>query len=90
MKWYVSVNEYLTCIKIWNDFNMKNMGDSHDYYLKKDVLLLAVFEKFIDTCLKFYKLDLCHYFSSPGLSWDTILKTTGLKLEKFQTLTCTY
>ena len=66
------------------------MGDSHDYYLKKDVLLLAVFEKFIDTCLKFYKLDLCHYFSSPGLSWDTILKMTGLKLEKFQTLTCTY
>ena len=28
---------------------MKNVGDYHDHYLKKDVLLLAVFEKFIDT-----------------------------------------
>ena len=29
---------------------MKNMGDYHDHYLKKDVLLLVdVFEKFIDT-----------------------------------------
>ena len=44
---------------------MKNMGDYHDHYLKKDVLLLAdVFEKFIDTCLKFYKLNSCHYFIS--------------------------
>ena len=59
------------------------MGDYHDHYLKKDVLLLAdAFEKFIDTCLKFYKLDSCHYFSSPGLSWDAILKMTGEKLEK--------
>ena len=58
---------------------MKNMGDSHNHYLKKDVLLLAdVFEEFIDTCLKFYKLDLCHYFSSPGLSLDAMLKMTGI------------
>ena len=45
------------------------MGQYLDHYLKKNVLLLAdVFEKFIDTGLKFYGLDLCHYFSSPGLS----------------------
>ena len=50
------------------------MDDYHDHYVKKDVLLLAVFEKFIDTCLKFYGLDPCHYFSSPGLSWDAMLK----------------
>ena len=59
------------------------MGDYHNHYLKKDVLLLAdVFEKFIDTCLKFYKLDPCHYFSFPGLSWDAMFKMTGVKLEK--------
>ena len=80
---HISVKDYLTCEKIWDKFKMKNMGDYHDHCLKKDVLLSAdVFEKFIDACLKFYSLDLCPYFSSPGLSWDAILKMTGVKLEK--------
>ena len=80
---HISDENYLTCNKIWNEFNMKNMGDYHDHYLKKDVLLLAdVFEKFIDRCLKFYGLDHCHYFSSPGLSWNAMLKLTGMRLEK--------
>ena len=79
----VSDEEYLTCIKIWNKFNMKNTCDYHDHYLKKDVLLLAnVFEKFINTCLKFCKLDPCHYFSSPGSGWDAMLKMNKVKLEK--------
>ena len=80
---HVSVKDYLTCEKNWDEFEMKNMDDYHYHYLKKDVLLLAdVFEKFIDTCLKFYGLDLCHYFSSPGLSSDAMLKMTGIKLMK--------
>ena len=80
---HISVKDYLTCKKIWDKFNMTNMGDYHDDYLKKDVLFMAdVFEKFIDACLKYYALDPCHYFSSPGLSWDAILKMTGVKLEK--------
>ena len=80
---HISDKGYLTCNKIWNEFNMKNMDDYHDYYLKKDDLLLAdVFEKFIDTSIKFYKLDPCHYFSSPGLSWDAMLQMTGAELEK--------
>ena len=59
------------------------MGDYHDHYLKKDALLLAdVFEKFIYTCLKYYQLDPCHYFRTRGLSWDVMLKMTGVKLEK--------
>ena len=72
---HVNVKDYMTCKKIWDKFRMKNRGDYHHHYLKKDVLLLAdVFEKFIDTCLKFYGLDPCHYFSSPGLSCDAMLK----------------
>ena len=35
-----------------------------------------------DTCSKFYGRDPCHYFSSPRLSWDVMLKITGVKLEK--------
>ena len=55
---YISIEDYMVCEKIWDKFKMKDMGDYHDHYLKKDVLLLAdVFEKFIDTCLKYYELD---------------------------------
>ena len=59
------------------------MGDYHDHYLQKDKLLLVdVFEKFIDMCLKYYGLNPCHYCSSPGLSWDAMLKMTDIELEK--------
>ena len=59
------------------------MGDYHNHYVKKDVFLLAdVFQNLIGTCLKFYRLKACHYFSSPRLSRNVMLKVTGVKLEK--------
>ena len=61
---------------------MNTMGDYHDLYLKTDVLLLAdVSEKFINVCLKYYVLVPCPYFSTPGLSWDAMIKMTGTELE---------
>ena len=32
---YISLKDYLTCEKIWNKFDIKDMGDYHDHYLKK-------------------------------------------------------
>ena len=29
----------------------------------------------------FYKLDPCHYFTSPGPSWDAMLKMTDIQVE---------
>ena len=67
--------DYLEANNIWNVFKMNTMGDYHNLYLKTDVLLLAdVFENFINTCLDYYVLDTCHYFSSPGLSRMQFLK----------------
>ena len=40
-----------------------------------------MFEKFIKTCLSYYGLDPCHYYSSPGLSFDAMLKMTKIKLD---------
>ena len=61
---------------------MNTMGDYHELYLITDVLLLAdVFEKFISTCLDHYVLDPCHYFSSPGLIGDAMLKMTEIEIE---------
>ena len=49
---------------------------------KTAVLLLAdIFENFVNECLEYYGLDPRYYFSSPGFSWDAMLKMTGIELE---------
>ena len=64
----ISEEDYKHAQKVWKSFNLENMGDYHDLYLKSDVLLLAdVFENFRKTCIQYYKHDPCHYFTSPGL-----------------------
>ena len=79
----ISDQEHQRADKVWKVFKIKNLGEYHDLYLKKDALLLCdVFEKFINTCLEYYFLEPLHYFSSPGLSWDALLKMTGIKLQK--------
>ena len=60
---------------------MKVIKSYHDFYLKCDVLLLAVSEKFGNNSLKNYRLCPSHYFSTPGLSLDAMLKMTKIKLE---------
>ena len=50
------------------------------------MLSVDVFEKFIATCLKFYGLDPYHCFSSPRLSWEAMLKMTGIKLEEISAI----
>ena len=47
------------------------------------MLLADVFEKFMDTCLKLHKRTPFPGFSSPELSWDVMLKVTGVGLQKF-------
>ena len=78
----ISKKDYLHGNNFWKMFKMNRMGDYHDLYIKTDVLLLAdIFGKFISTCLEYYELDPCHYFSSPGLSCDAILKMARIELE---------
>ena len=79
---HITDDEYDHANKVWNTFMIKTMGEYHDLYLVSDVLLLTdVFENFRKTCTQYYKLDPCHYFTSPGLSWDAMLKMTNIKLE---------
>ena len=78
----ITDDEYDHAKKVWKTFKMKTMGEYRDLYLGSDMLLLTdVFENFRKTCMQYYKLDPCHYFTSPGLSWDAMLKITNIKLE---------
>jgi hypothetical protein len=79
---HISDAEYNRAQTVWKKHNIKNMGEYHDLYLKNDVMLLAdVFEMFRDTSMKNYGLDPANYFTSPGMSWDALLKKTGVELE---------
>ena len=82
---HITDDEYDHAKKVWKTFKIfkiNTMGEYHDLYLGSDVLLLTnVFENFRKTCMQCYKLDPCHYFTSPGVSWDAMLKMTNIKLE---------
>ena len=54
---------------VCKDFQRKNLGEYHDFYLKSDTLILAdVFEKFRKMCLKIYELHPAKVLSAPGLA----------------------
>ena len=79
---HITNDEYNHAKEVWKTFNIKTMDEYHGLYLNSDVLLLAdVFENFRKNCLRYYKLDPCHYFTSTDLSWDAMLKMTNIKLE---------
>ena len=53
--------------------------------MKVDTLLLAdVYENFRHICLKQYGLDPAQYYTSPGLSLDSLLKYTNIELDYIQ------
>ncbi|XP_051167626.1 uncharacterized protein LOC127285571 [Leptopilina boulardi] len=78
----VSDEDYLHAQRVWSTFNCSNLGEYVDLYMKTDVLLLAdIFENFRDQCLQAYRLDPAHYYTTPGLTWDAMLKYTNVRLE---------
>ncbi|XP_065211659.1 uncharacterized protein LOC135839514 [Planococcus citri] len=80
----ISKEEYTRVQQIWQKFKCKTLGEYSDLYLETDVLLLTdVFENFRTVCLKTYQLDPAQYYTSPGLSWDAMLKHTGIRLDLF-------
>ena len=80
----ITKEEYEHALNVWNKFNIKNMGEYHDLYLKTDVLLLTdVFETFRKTAIKNYKLDPCNgYFTLPNFAWNAMLLKTGVVLDQ--------
>ena len=78
----ISDADYRHAEEIFTTLNMESLKEFHDFYLISDVLLLSdVFEAFRDVCMDNYKLDPCHFFTAPGLSWEAALKMTKIELE---------
>ena len=78
----ISDEDYVHAQKIWDVFEINDLGEYHDLYVQSDTLLLAyVYESFRNMCLEKYQLDPIYFVSAPGLAWQASLKTTGVKLE---------
>ena len=55
--------------KVCKDFEIKNLGEHHDLYLKRDTLLLAgVFEYLRKICSEIYEPDPAKSISAPRLA----------------------
>ena len=53
--------------KVWEVFEIKNLGEYHDLYAQSDTLLLAdAFENFRDKCIEIYELDPAHFLFALG------------------------
>ena len=77
----ISDEDYANTQKVWDVFEINNLGKYHDLYVQSDTLFLGdVYENFINMCLDKYGLDPVYFVSAPGLPWKACLKKTGVKL----------
>ena len=78
----ISKEDYKHAQKVWNTFNIKNLGEYHDLYVQSDTSQLAdTFEQFRTLCLNEYKLDPVYFCTTPGLAFEACLKMTKAELE---------
>ena len=78
----ITDKDYEHVKKVWETFEIKNIGEYHDLYVQRDTCLLVdVFENFRNKCIEIYKLDPAHFLSASGLTWQACLKRTKVELE---------
>ena len=65
----ITEEDYSHAQKVWDEFEIKDLGRYHDLYVQSYALLLAdVFEKFRETRIETYQLDPARFLSAPGLA----------------------
>ena len=78
----ITNKDYAHAQKVFEEFNLQNIGDYHDLYVQCDTLLLAdVFGNFRNKCIEINELDGTHFLPAPGLAWQVCVKKTEVELE---------
>ena len=78
--------DYQCALQAWEDFDCKTFADYMFAYLKRDVHQLAdVFETFRKLAINEDGLDPAHYYTLPGLTLDSALKMSKVKLNLLPT-----
>ena len=74
--------QYETASQVYRNCGCHSLKDYMLRYLKLDIYLLAdVFESFRETAIVEDMIDPLHYYSIPGVSWDSALKSMPRPLE---------
>ena len=78
----ITDKDYEHVKKIWEAFEIKNLGEYHDLYVQCDTFLLAdVFKTFRNKCIGIYKLNPAHFLSARGLARQACFKKAKVKSE---------
>jgi hypothetical protein len=78
----ISEHDYEYAKQLWDRFNIANLGQYFNLYLKSDICLLAdVFQRFRAVLYNNFGLEALHYVSLPSYAWASMLKVTGVNIE---------
>ena len=70
-KEHITNEDYAHAQKVWDTFNINNLGEYHDLYVQSDTALLAdVFENFRDKCIEIYRFDPAYFLTA----WQACFK----------------
>ena len=66
--------DYMHVNIVWKDFEIKHLGEYHDFYHKSD-------RKFQRNVFENLFLRSSTFLSAPGLAWQAALRKTEVKIE---------
>ena len=69
----ISDADYVHAKRVCKDFEIKNVGQYHDFMFK---VMADVFENFRNMFLEIYELDSAGFINAPGKVWLVALKKT--------------
>ena len=79
---HISNEDYEHCVELWELAECKTLNDFINAYLLTDIgYLCDVFTDWRSEMFKHLELDPLAYVSLPGVSFDSMIKTSGVELE---------